>query len=148
MFGDEFGVRTGRNCLRFAARTHLKRFPFRSASPRILDLQLKIDMFDVVFHRQREIRLAVKSARHERDGAFGHEFAHKNHAAPPRVRRFFANVKPQIHFFKITMQRNGQTEQARIEEKKADDADEGLSIFVIDLGAGRDERRNDSGSTT
>ncbi|HWX15263.1 MAG TPA: hypothetical protein VNY07_01630, partial [Chthoniobacterales bacterium] len=114
----------------------------------ILDLQPKIDMFDVVLHRDCEIRLAVERASDECDRAFGHEFAHKNYAASPRVRGFFANIKPQIHFFKITVQWNGQTEQARIEEKKADNADEGLSIFVIDLGAGWTSGVMIRGSTT
>ena len=54
---------------------------------------------------------------------------------------FFAHVKAKIHFFEIAMQRNGQTEKARIEKEKSDDADKGLAVFVIDLGAGRDERR-------
>jgi len=46
------------------------------------------------------------------------------------------------------VQWNGQTEQARIEEKKADNADEGLSIFVIDLGAGWTSGVMIRGSTT
>jgi hypothetical protein len=144
MFGDEFSVRAGRNNLRFAARAHLERFPFRSASPGIFHIQSKIDMFDVVLHRNCEIRLAVKCARDKCDRAFGYEFAHEDDAASPRVRGFLSHVKAKIHFLEIAVQRDAQPEKASVEKEKSDDADKAFAIFEIDLGAGRDERRYDS----
>jgi hypothetical protein len=45
------------------------------------------------------------------------------------------------------MQRNRKTEQARVEEEEADDADECLAIFIVELGASWEQRRNMAGST-
>lgn len=41
------------------------------------------------------------------------------------------------------MQRDGQSEQARVEKKKADYAEKCLPIFEIDFSSRRDERRDD-----
>src|SRR3981081_3525079 len=84
MFGDEIGVRAGRNNLWFAARAHLERFPFTAASPRIFHAQSKIDMFDLVFHRKGEIIFSVKWAGDQSDGAARNQFAQKDQPAPPR----------------------------------------------------------------
>src|SRR5439155_5796229 len=120
VLGDEFGVRAGRSGLRFAARAHFKRFPFRTAAPRIRDLHSKIGMFDLVFHRHGQVWLAVKRARDRSDGALRDKFADKDDTASPRVRRFPPNVEAQIHFFEIAVQRNGKPEKTWIEEEKCD----------------------------
>src|SRR5437879_4070536 len=122
MFGDELLVRPGRNILRFASRSHRKRFPLRTASPGIRHFYSKIDMFDFVFHWQREIVFAVKRACDERDGPARNEFANEDNAASPGVGRFLADVETQIQFFKIAMERDRESEQTRVEEKEANDA--------------------------
>ncbi len=144
MFGDEFGVRTDGNGLRFAGRAHLEGFPFAAASPRIFNLQPKVDVFDFMLHRQRQITLAIKRARHQRDGATRDKLPNENNSAPPAVSGFSTDIKAQVHFFEIPMQWNRQTEQSCIEKEKTDDADERLAVFVIDLSAGRDERRENA----
>src|SRR3981081_3234217 len=131
MFGDEIAVRAGRNNLWFAARAHLERFPFAAASPRIFHAQSKIDMFDLVLHRKREIIFSIKRASDQRDSATRNQFAHKDHPASPRVDGFLADVEAQVHFFEIAMQRNGQPENSSIEKEKADNADKGFAVFII-----------------
>ena len=143
MFGDEIGVRASRNNLWFAARRHLERFPFAAASPRILNAQSKIDMFDLVLHREREIIFSIKCAGDQGDGATRNQFAHKDHAASPRVGGFLAHVEAQVHFFEIAMQRNRQPENTSIEKEKADNADKGVAVFKIEFGSRRHEWRND-----
>src|SRR4030088_1420320 len=117
MFGDEIGVRAGRNNLWFAARTHLERFPFTAASPRIFHAQSKIDMFDLVLHRKREIICWIKCAGDQRDGATRNQCAHKDHAAPPSVRGFLANVEAQVLFFETAMERTRQPKNAPIDKE-------------------------------
>ena len=42
------------------------------------------------------------------------------------------------------MERNGQTEKPGIGKKESDDADKCFAVFIIDLGAGWNERREDT----
>ena len=42
------------------------------------------------------------------------------------------------------MQRNRKAEQSRVEKEKANDTQKRFAIFVIDLGARRDERRQNT----
>ena len=111
-------------------------------------LKFAIDVLDVVFHREGEVRLAVKCAGNEGNRAAWHKFADENYTAAPGVSRFFSNVEAQIHFFEIAMQRNRKTEQTRIEKQKSDHAEKRLAIFEIDLGSRRNEPFNRAGSTT
>ena len=126
-----------------AIRGYRERFPLRTAPPRICNLYSKIDMFDFVLHREREIIFSIKGASDQRDGATRNQFAHKDHAAPPGLRGFLANVEAQVHLFEIAMQRNGQTENASIEKEETDDADKGVAAFVIEFSSRRNEWRND-----
>src|SRR5437764_7713419 len=96
MFGDEFRVRAARNRLRFAGGAHFERLPFPSAPTGIFDAQLKIDMIDLVFHRQGEVVFAVKRARDDGDRPTRYQFTNKDHAASPGVGGFFSNVKAEI----------------------------------------------------
>ena len=65
VFRDKLSVRTGGDRLRFAGCSHLEKFPFLPAPPRIFDTQAVIDVLYVVFHREGEIAFAVKCAGHE-----------------------------------------------------------------------------------
>src|SRR6266496_2725473 len=97
-------------------------------------------MFDFVFHRQGDIVFAVTCARDERDRAARDKFADENYTTSPRVRRFSPHIETQIHFFEIAVQRNWKSEKARVEKEKSNHAQEGLTIFEIDLCTQRNER--------
>src|SRR2546423_15004138 len=98
-------------------------------------------MVDSMLHRQREIAFAVKGARDEGDGPTRNELTNKNNAAPPRIGRFLADVKAQIHFFEIAVERNRQPAQSSIEKEQTNDADKRFTVLVINLGARRPKRR-------
>jgi len=98
-------------------------------------------MFDLVFHRHSEIIFAVTHAGDERDCATRDKLADENYAPPPCIRRFSLNVETQIHFFKIAVQRVGKTEKTRVEKEKSDHAQEGLTVFKVDLCTGRNQWR-------
>ena len=100
-------------------------------------------MFDFVLHWHGQIRFAIECPRDGGDSAPGNELTHENDAAPPCVSRFLAHVETQIHFFEISVERNGQAEESRVEKKETDDADECLAVLEIDLRSWRDERRKD-----
>src|SRR4029450_288317 len=101
-------------------------------------------MFDFMLHREGNIIFSVKRPRYESDCATRHKFSNENHATPPCVRRFSPDVETQIHFFEITVQRDRKTEKTSIEKQKSDNADERLAVFIIDLGARRNEPFNQS----
>src|SRR5947207_15352544 len=90
-------------------------------------------MFDLVLHRQRDIAFPVKSARNQRDGAAGNQFANEDDTASPRIRGLFPHVEAQIYFFEIAVQWNRKSKQARDEEEKADDSDKCVAIFRIEF---------------
>src|SRR5215831_14532663 len=73
-----------------------------------------------------------------------HHFTDKHNAATPRVGGFLADIETQIHFFKIAVERDRQTEQTRVEKEETDHADKRFAVFEIDLGAGRDKRRENA----
>src|SRR6059036_2749893 len=102
-------------------------------------------MLDFVLHRHGEIIFAVAGARDERDRAAGDKLADENYTAPPGVGRFSPHVETQVQFFEIAMQRDRKTEKTSIEKQKSDNADERLAVFIIDLGARRNERFNQGG---
>src|ERR1700730_17290684 len=100
-------------------------------------------MFDFVFHGKGQVTLAVKCTRNDSNGATRNQLTHKDNAAPPGVGGFFADIKAQVHFFKIAMQRNGKTEQACVEKQETDDAQERFAIFKIEFSSRRNEWRDD-----
>src|SRR5579864_3392374 len=100
-------------------------------------------MFDVMTHRHGKIWLAIKNPCNRGDGALWHELPHEHNSPPPGVCRFFANVKSQVHFFEIAMQRNRKAEQAGVEKKETDDAEKGLTIVEINFGSRRNERADE-----
>jgi hypothetical protein len=139
MFGDELFVRSLCGPLGFAGRGHGERFPMPAAPPLILGKEPALLVFKHVPHRQRQVGLAVKGPRNERDRAPRHQLPHKDHSAPPFVPAFPANVEAEIHFFEIVMEGNRQTNDAGIKKKKTDDADERLATVKIELGLNRDQ---------
>src|SRR4029453_19517239 len=92
-------------------------------------------MFNFVVHKTNQIKFPIECPRDGRDSALGNELTHENDAAPPCVSRFLAHVEAQIHFFEISVERNRQAEESRVEKKKTDDADECLAVLEIDLGS-------------
>src|SRR5437667_3593521 len=98
-------------------------------------------MLDFVFHRHGEIIFAVAGARDERDRAAGDKLADENYTAPPGVGRFSPHVETQIHFFEIAVQRDGKSEETRVEKEKSDHTEKGLIVFVVDLCTKRNQRR-------
>src|SRR2546423_10648444 len=100
-------------------------------------------MIDLMFHRHREIWLAVKCARDGGDRALWDKLSHEDNAAPPGVSGFLSHVKAKIHFLEIAMQRDRQPEQTRVEKKKADHTDERFAVFEIDFSSRWDKWRND-----
>src|SRR4029453_18215100 len=92
-------------------------------------------MFNFVLHRHSQIRFAIECPRDGGDSTLGNELTHENDAAPPCVSRLLAHVEAQIHFFEISVERNWQSKESRVEKKKTDDADECLAVFEIDLGS-------------
>src|SRR5437667_12701920 len=97
-------------------------------------------MLYVVFHRQCGVGLAVKCAGNYRDHPARHKFADENYTAPPCVSRLPANIKAQIHFFEIAVQRDSKPEQTRVEKKKSDNAEESVTVFKVYLSTRRNQR--------
>src|SRR5437588_4231453 len=96
-------------------------------------------MFDVMFHRQRDIIFSVKHAGYESDRATRDQFTNENHAAPPRVGGFLPNIETQVHFLKIAMKRNRQTKQSRVEKEKTDHDQKRFAVLEIDLSSRRNQ---------
>src|SRR2546423_5202259 len=140
MFGDEFLVRPVAGTLRLADCSHRQRFPAPAASPLILSKDATVLVLERVPHRQRQIRLAIKRAGDERDGSAWHQLPNENDTAPPFARAFPPDIKTEIHFLEIAMERDGQTDEARIEKKEANDADERLALMKVELGLDGNER--------
>src|ERR1051326_745125 len=143
MLSDEFLVRTVPGGLRFAGRGHAQRFPATAATPLILGEHSTVLVFECVAHWQRQIWFAIKRPRDEGDGAPRNQLANENDTTPPFVRTLAPDIKAQVYFLEIAMQRNGQTDHARVEKEKADNADERLAFVEIDLGFYGDERLED-----
>src|SRR4029077_9208023 len=80
-------------------------------------------------------------ARDERDRAPRDKLADENHTAPPGIRRFSPYIETQIHFFKVAVQWDGDTEKTGVEKQKSDHAEKGLTIIEVDLCATRNQRR-------
>jgi hypothetical protein len=140
MFGNEFLVRSLRGALRLTGRCHGERFPTPPAPPLILGKKAAPFVFEDVAHGQRQIRLSVKDPCNERDSSTRHQLADEDHATAPFLCAFSPNIKAEIHFFEVAMERDWQADHARIEKQKADDAEEGLSIVEIELGLSRNKR--------
>src|SRR3954452_17924025 len=100
-------------------------------------------MLDRVSHRQREIRLSIKLAGDERDGASWDQLAHEHDPAPPFVCAFPPDVKAQIHFLEVAVERDRQPDDARVEKKKANNADECLAFVKVEFGFDGNERLKD-----
>src|SRR5581483_5175220 len=90
-------------------------------------------------HRQRDIRLAVKSARDKGNRPPRHALANEHHSAPPAPVGFATDIEPQVHFLKVPVQRKGNAKYTGAEETKADDTQEGRADMEIQLGAAWDE---------
>src|SRR5580698_2654096 len=90
-------------------------------------------------HRQGEIVFVVKRSRDKRDGPARDQFLDKNHAAPPAVVRFAADIKTQIDLFKMAMEGNGKSANAAVPEKKPDEADIGFTVPEIQFRPCRDK---------
>src|SRR5438552_8985304 len=85
--------------------------------------------------------LPVTCARDERDRAPRDKLADENHTAPPGIRRFSPYIETQIHFFKVAVQRDRDTEKTRVEKQKSDHAEKGFMIIEVNLCATRNQRR-------
>src|SRR5205814_100076 len=75
-----------------------------------------------------------------RDRLPRNEFAHKDDSPPPLINVFSAHIKTQIHFFEITVPWDGQAENARVQEKESNDAQESSSPMKIKLCPARQQR--------
>ena len=82
-------------------------------------------------HRQRDVGFVVKFARGEGDGRARNDFLDEDHAATPAVFRFAPDVHPQVHFFKVAMERNRDSKQPGLQKQEADHRDQNLSIPQI-----------------
>src|SRR5581483_10651069 len=82
-------------------------------------------------HRQRDIRLAVKSARDKGNRPPRHDLANEHHPAPPAPVGFATDIEPQVHFLKVPVQRKGNAKYTGAEETKADDTQEGRADMAI-----------------
>src|SRR5205085_3940871 len=114
-----------------------------SASPGVFHAQLKIDMIDLMLHRQCDVVFSIERARDQSDRAARNQLANKDNAAPPSVRGFFSHIEAKVHFLEIAMERDRQSEQAGVEKKKAHDAEKCFPVFEIDFSPRRNQRRND-----
>src|SRR5713101_2469354 len=94
-------------------------------------------------HRQRRIRLSIKCASDDGDCRSRNKLADKDDAAPPFVAALSAHIKAQIHFLEIAMERNGKSDDARVEKKKTDHAEKCLALVEIQLRVARDQRLED-----
>jgi hypothetical protein len=94
-------------------------------------------------HRQRGIRFAVENSRDESDRAPRNQLAHEHDSAPPFLRALSPDIEPQVHFLEIAMKRDRETDDARVEEHKTDNAEERLAVVEIEFRVNRDQRLKD-----
>src|SRR5262245_39516918 len=96
-------------------------------------------------HPPGDVIFVVNDAGHCRYGPFGRDLFDEDHAAPPAVFSPATDVKPQVDLFEVSMKRNRQAEDTRLQEQEADDADEMAIIPRVEFDAARDERTQDRG---
>src|ERR1700736_3649449 len=112
MLRDELLVRSLRRSPRFAGRRHRQRFPTLAAPPLIFREDASVLVLERMTHRQRRIRFAIKCPGDDCDRRPRNEFADKDDSTPPFVATLPPDIKPQVHFLEIAMQRNRQTVDA------------------------------------
>src|SRR5690606_32650215 len=98
---------------------------------------------DVVAHGADGVALAVDPVGRPCNGTARNKLAQEHHTAPPPFRPTAADVKAEIYFLESGVANDGYAEEARVDEIKADHADEGFAVEEIDLGARRRVRGND-----
>jgi hypothetical protein len=97
-------------------------------------------VFEHVSHRQRQIGLAVKGPRDERDSAPGDQLAHKHNTTAPFIPALTPDIEAKIHFLKITVERNGQPYDACVEKQETDNAEVRLTLVKIEFGVAGNKR--------
>src|SRR5258707_10358024 len=76
-------------------------------------LRLVVAALKAMTHRHRHIVFLIKRARHPSDRCARNQLLHEHDAAPPAVFGFAAHIKPQVYFFKVAMERDGNAEESR-----------------------------------
>ena len=90
-------------------------------------------------HREGRVGFTVENASQRRNGASRDDLTNKNDAAPPAFRRPVPNVKAEVYFFKIAMERKGDPADSSLEKQKTDDAHVRSRFIFIELEAWRNQ---------
>src|SRR5687768_10944262 len=147
---EERLLRVRRRMLGLALSGHHKLAPTTFLLPRILSHQRcgAVRSFDPVAHRARFIRLVVREPRS------GSHRGDRNHLLdePDAVAQFRTHtatyVHAEIHFLERLVQRNGNSEDARVSEMKSDEAHVSTASPFIELCPGGHVLRNQVRSDT
>src|SRR5262245_45392771 len=143
MFGDELLFRTFNERLRDARGLRADVMPRSAVAPRIFDRPIRRDrsvvQIDSMAHSPRDVIFVVNDAGHGRDRPSRRDLFDERHAAPPAVFRPAADVKSQVDLFKVSVEGDRQSQDARIQKKEADDADEMTVIPRVEFHAERYE---------
>src|SRR5262249_44838481 len=144
MFCDELLLRTFDERARFSGGLHADVMPRSIVAPRIFDRSIRRDrsvvQIDSMAHSPRDVIFVVNDAGHGRDRPSRRDFFDECHAAPPAVFRTAADVKSQVDLFKVLVEGNRQTEDARLQKEESDDTDEMTVIPRVEFHAARYER--------
>src|SRR5215510_997417 len=91
-------------------------------------------------HSPSDVIFVVNDAGHGRDRPSRRDLFDERHAAPPAVFRPAADIKSQVDLFKVSVEGDRQTQDARLQKEESDDADEMTVIPRVEFHAERYER--------
>src|SRR5262249_35521952 len=101
--------------------------------------------FDPMRHRRANIVLTIEGPGDPGDRGPWNELLNEHNGSPPPVIRSTADVKPQIDFLEVAMERYRHSEDSGPHEQESDERDEGLAVQRIQFGAARHERTKQCG---
>jgi len=96
-------------------------------------------------HGSGDVIFVVEAVGDNGDGAAGDDLAGEDDAATEFACDVAADVISEIDFGEVGVAGDAEAEQAHVFELKADDADVGLTVVEIGLGAGRCDVGDDLG---
>jgi hypothetical protein len=92
-------------------------------------------------HSGRNVVLVVEVSCSECDRRARNNLFDEHNTSAPAIRRLSANVKPQIHFVKIAMERNWNAQNASVKELKTDDAQVCFAAPLVQFSSSREIRQ-------
>src|SRR5262249_36012163 len=144
MLRDELVKGSVARSRKIAGGTGLQTMELRVVSPQIRHANSpRVEtaiQFDSMGHRRTNVILTLEETGPPGDHGPGHELLNEDNGSSPAVRRLTPDVKPQIDFLKVLMERYWHPKHSGPHEHKSHERDEGLTLPRIQFRAERHER--------